>query len=213
MVNIKICGITNLEDAKLCVSAGVNLLGFVVDIPTDLPFKISEENAKKIITSLPKNTEKVMITTFSDPVKTKKLCNSIGATAIQIAASSRISPEELATAKGLFKGIKIIKSVPLVDASSVENALAYADIADILLIENRGVSNQKPDWKLAAELVRKCKKPVMLAGGLNPENIAVAINSVKPWGIDVMSGVEDSTGKKSAAKVKELVTAVQNAKL
>jgi phosphoribosylanthranilate isomerase len=154
-----------------------------------------------------------MITTFSDPVKTKKLCNNIGATAIQIAASSRISPEELAAAKGLFKDIKIIKSVPLTDASSVKNALAYADIADILLIENRGVSNQKPDWKLCSELVKKCKRPVMLAGGLNPENVTAAICDVRPWGIDVMSGVEDSTGKKSAAKVKALVTAAQNAKL
>lgn len=206
MVKVKVCGITSIEDAQRCVAAGADMLGFVVDVPVEGPFKLSADDAAVISKGVPAHVEKIIITSAADPAKLKALCGKVGATGIQVVASSKISPSGLAALRGLLGGLKVIKSVPIVDAPSVEAALAYSDVADILLIENRGVSTQHPDWKLCAELVHACKKPVMLAGGLNPANVAEAIAAVKPWGVDVLSGVE-TDGRKDATKLNAFISA------
>ena len=206
LLKVKVCGITSIEDARKCVSAGADMLGFVVDIPIDAPFKLSADDAAAISKVLPAHVEKIIITSATDPARLKGLCGKVGATGIQVAASSKISPSDMLALRALLGNLKVIKSVPITDAASVEAALAYSDAVDILLIENRGVSNQRPDWKLCAQLVNSSKKPVMLAGGLDPANVAQAVAAVKPWGVDVMSGVETG-GRKDATKLGAFISA------
>jgi phosphoribosylanthranilate isomerase len=212
MVKVKMCGITNADDAKLCVAAGADMLGFVLEVPTEGPFKILPEAAAKIVSILPKHTDKIVVTSIPDAAKTVALCKQIGATGIQVTATSKVSPSELAKIRDMLGGLKIIKSVPIVNKTSIEAALAYSDTADIMLIENRGVSAQMPDWQLCAEFVQRCPKPVMLAGGLNAANVSAAISAVKPWGIDVMSGVE-TDGRKDPVKARAFIDAARRAVL
>ncbi|MEI6632869.1 MAG: phosphoribosylanthranilate isomerase [Chlamydiota bacterium] len=197
MVRVKICGITNIEDARLAVRAGADALGFVF---APSPRRISPETAAGIIASLPLFVSTVGV-----------FVNERAARIREIAAQCRLGwiqfhgdegPEECAEFGG-----RAIKAVRVKDSDSLRGLDRYR-VGAILLDSHvpgaRGGTGIVFSWELAAAL--PTATPVILSGGLTVENVARAIAAATPYAVDVSSGVESEPGRKDPALMEEFVS-------
>lgn len=221
---VKICGNTNVEDAIMAVEAGADAVG-VINVANTRRY-IDLEDAKKICEALPIFVSKVVVVTLDNmPVEVVhdkiKSIEELGADCIQLHGEE---PVELAAdlRKSMKSGIRIIKKVAVGGDKEkcLERALAYENVVDAILLDTAaaaggtgeiGGTGKEHDWNISKEIVERVKKPVILAGGLNPENVAKAIELVKPYAVDVSSGVESEVRKKDAVKVKEFIEAAKPA--
>ena len=197
---IKVCGITNIEDALLASSLGVDALGFVF---AESKRRITPENAKKIIDTLPPSILKVGVFVNEKEKTVKELAKICGLDALQFHGDE--SPEY--TQK--FKQI-VIKSFRVKDEDSLKVLSSYkvsAYLLDTYSQKAYGGTGEVFNWDLAVKT--KQFGPIILAGGLNPDNIEEAIRKVKPYAVDVSSGVESSPGKKDKHKLEEFVKRVR----
>ncbi len=202
----KICGINTWDNAKIALDCGADALGFLVGITHLAEDKIEVEDAKKIIDKLPPFVSSVAVTHLQDAKKIVDMCKYLGITTLQI--HDYISPEEVAYCKSELKSVKIIKAVHVIDGDkpgTIEMAHSFEDVADALLLDSRtaerlGGTGKIHDWNISKEIVSQLSIPVMLAGGLNDQNVYDAVMKVRPYAVDVNSGVEVD-GNKDRDKV------------
>ncbi len=210
MVKVKICGITNPEDAINCQRLGADAIGTVVDVPVETPRKITTDKAKEIHASLPFFTPGVVVIMPKTAEEAIEMVQKIKPYAIQLHGNE--STELLENLRNRLQ-IKIIKTVHVKDDKALETAKEYAEHCDAILLDTAtaemGGSGVKHDWNISREITETIKKPVILAGGLNPENVKEAIREVKPYAVDVSSGVESVPGRKDYDLVKRFI---ENAK-
>lgn len=217
MLWIKICATTNLDDALASLAAGANALGFIL---TASPRQITPEQAAEIIAALPPSVEKIGVVVNESPEALAKLATDVGLTGLQLQGDE--SPDQLPEfrrALGLRKIIKTLQARELLTAPSKLDAyLAARDSIDAILLDSgsptaRGGTGQPFDWNAALPIVERIKQhvPVIIAGGLNPTNVAEAIRLFDPCGVDVVSGVELSPGKKDVVKLRAFVAAARAA--
>jgi phosphoribosylanthranilate isomerase len=204
MLRIKICGITELEDARHAIHCGADALGFVFFAQS--PRCIGPERAAEIIRQLPPFVATVGLFVNEDPVRVREIAQTCRLDAVQLHGDE--SPEACAA----IPGRKVIKALRVRDEKSLAGAGAY-DVSALLLdawVPGRfGGTGTVFNWQLAAEMARS--RPVILAGGLNPVNVGEAVRAVRPYAVDVSSGVESSPGKKDRQKVAEFVAAARKA--
>ncbi len=202
---IKICGITNAEDAVLAVEAGADALGFVFYRKS--PRYIEPTLARQIIMSLPPLVIPVGVFVDEDQQVVRNLMDDCGLTVAQLHGNeSAIYCKEL--------GRTVLKALRVKDRSTF---LALAEfrgragvrgfILDAFSEQAYGGTGQVIDWQLAAEVAKAAN--ILLAGGLTPDNVEMAIQTVQPYGVDVSSGVERSPGKKDPEKVRGFIQAVR----
>ncbi|MGB2728924.1 MAG: phosphoribosylanthranilate isomerase [Halobacteriota archaeon] len=223
---VKICGNTNVEDAIVAVEAGADAVG-VINVANTRRY-INLEDAKVIFEALPIFVSKVVVvivTLDNMPVEVVhdkiKSIEELGADCIQLHGEE---PVELVAdlRKRMKSRIGIIKKVAVGGDKEkcLERALAYENVVDAILLDTAaaaggtgeiGGTGKEHDWNISKEIVERVKKPVILAGGLNPENVAKAIELVKPYAVDVSSGVESEVRKKDAVKVKKFIEAAKPA--
>lgn len=187
MVKVKICGLTCLEDALAAAWLGADALGFVF---TQSPRRIAPETAAAIIAQLPPLVLNVGVFAGEPGEWIEEVRRSCRLDAIQL--HGPIEEDELALLGG-----RIIKAFNLA-GSDPPSAWAYPR-ATLLLDSGPGGSGQTFDWTKAVALARQ--RPIILAGGLNPENVVEAIKTVRPYGVDVSSGVESRPGRKDHDKL------------
>jgi phosphoribosylanthranilate isomerase len=217
---VKICGNTNVEDAILAAEAGADAIGVIYVANTKR--YIDLEAAKRIFDAVPIFVSKVVVLTLdNDPIKTVhdkiKLIADTGADCIQLHGDEPV--ELIADLREFMTDrIRIIKKIGVGGAKKkcLENALAYESVVDALLLDTVtggaiGGTGKEHDWNISKEIVATVKKPVILAGGLNPDNVANAIALVKPYAVDVSSGVEREVRRKDAAKVSSFIEAAKSA--
>jgi phosphoribosylanthranilate isomerase len=204
MTKIKICGITNLEDALQALELGADALGFVF---APSPRKILPEEAKKIIEKLPPLVVKVGVFVNQDRPWVKEQISRCNLDLLQLHGEE--TPEYCL----FFHPLPVVKSFRIKDESSLEQIPPYLSAVKAFLLDTAGEG--KPGgtgkvfrWELALE-VQKLGKPVILAGGLNPENVRAAITMVRPYAVDVSSGVETSPGKKDYNKLRQFIQQVR----
>jgi phosphoribosylanthranilate isomerase len=196
MTWIKICGITNLEDAQTAVEAGADAVGFVF-YPKS-PRYVNVETVKAITAQIPAKIEKVGV--FVDQAKEVP-----GLTAIQM---------HFTNGQGKLPNTWLKKYLVL---SPKTPAPLEGHIDAIFLdsgtVEQPGGTGQTFDWEASRPLVENLSKSyrVVVAGGLTPANVAEAIRILRPWGVDVSSGVEASPGKKDPQKIRDFIDAVKKA--
>lgn len=197
---IKICGITNQEDALKAASLGVNALGFVF---APSPRQVKPQEAKKIIQLLPPFLSKVGVF-FNQPYgEVAEIIRYCGLDTVQLHGEE--SPEYCeALPVPVIKGFRVGKRESL---NSLPDYKVAAFLLDTYSKEQAGGTGRTFDWNLAKEV--KQYGPVILAGGLNPENINLAIQEVQPYGIDVSSGIELRPGKKDPLKLVKLVEKIR----
>jgi phosphoribosylanthranilate isomerase len=201
MVRVKICGITNIKDARHAIACGADALGFV--FYSGSPRHVSAEKARSIIAALPPMVTTVGLFVNETPDRVRMIAKVSGIDVIQLHGDE--SPSACN-----YSPYRVIKALRVKDAESVEKHSAYRTsglLLDAWCPDSYGGTGKSFDWDLAADISRK--RPVILAGGLTPENVGDAVVSVQPWAVDVSSGVEISPGKKDP----ELVAAfIRNAK-
>lgn len=205
---VKICGITNLADALAAVAAGTDALGFVFVPGT--PRFIAPEQAAAIIRELPPFVAKVGLFVNAD---TQTVATTIARTGVD---TIQLHGEETPDFARQFRGaVKVLKAFRIRGAESLAALPAYADAADAWLLDafvpgSHGGTGARFDWEHAVA-AKQHGKPVILAGGLTPENAAEAVRRVQPFAVDVSSGVEAAPGRKDAAKIAAFIRAVTRA--
>lgn len=199
MVKVKICGITNLQDALASVEAGCDALGFVFYKKS--PRYIDSEEAREIIQALPKEIVKIGVFVNSSEADIKQIAKTCGLKILQLHGNE--SSEFCAK----FKGYKIIKSFRIKNKIDLKNILKYnifAFLFDTYTPLKPGGTGKVFDWKLVRH-VNGLKRPVFLSGGLNKNNVRKAIEIAKPDWVDASSCLEKSPGRKDIKKVKEFI--------
>ncbi|MFQ6136985.1 MAG: phosphoribosylanthranilate isomerase [Candidatus Hydrothermarchaeales archaeon] len=212
MVKVKICGITSVRDALECVRLGADFIGTIVEVPVATPRKISADLAKGIHRSLPLLALGVVVMMPQTIKEALHMTEEIRPYAIQLHGNENIEfvkklREKLET--------KIIKTIHVQDESAIEDAREYSKYCDAILLdtmtEELGGSGITHDWEISRKIVKSVDRPVILAGGLNPENVKEAIEKVCPYAVDVSSGVESKEGRKDYDKVERFIENVGGA--
>ena len=217
-VFVKICGITNVEDARAAVEAGADMLGFNFYPPS--PRFIEPDAARKIITAIraePRSDDErvIMLGVFvNEPVENViRIAERSGLDGIQLHGDETVEYcRELNQNAPRRFVIKVVRSNGAVDFPHLSPYAADAFMLDAYDPKLRGGTGQTADWTLAREAARQLPR-LFLAGGLSPENVAEAISVVRPYAVDACSALELSPGTKDHARVKEFVAAVRAVKL
>lgn len=204
-IKIKICGITSVYDARMVCSFPIHGIG--LNFVKRSKRRISLRAAREILAKIPPLIEPVLI--FEDERLSEVIYTAatLGVSTLQLHGTETVS--YCHDLKRFNKHLKIIKALPTKEAS-VNQLNAYKKVCDCFLLDSFDRKNQmggtgKPsDWNIAQEIVSKTRLPVMLAGGLNPYNVNSVIKRVKPFGIDINSGVESRVGKKDKSMIERL---------
>jgi phosphoribosylanthranilate isomerase len=204
MVRIKICGITRKEDALFCAKLGAHALGLVFYEKS--PRFVPVEKAEEIIREVPPLICWVGVFVDEDPKRILEISRGLGLWTVQLHGSE--SPQ---ICEALRKeGLKVIKALRVKEEKDLKGWEEYGKVASALLFDTKveglmGGSGQRFRWDILKGLRGI---PFILAGGLNPDNVKEAIEVVKPWGVDVSSGVEKSPGIKDPKLVKAFIRRV-----
>ncbi len=202
MVRVKVCGMTRVEDAQLACELGTSAVGFV--FWEQSPRCIEPTRAREIAATLPSQVISVGVFVNPSEAEVRSIADSVGLGAIQLHGDETVDLCERLP-------YPVIKAVPLKDAESVEAAWRLPDAVTVLLDVhdpvNRGGTGQPVDWTLAAQVAGR--RRVFLAGGLTPANVVGAVSAVRPYGVDVSSGLETSPGVKNPEAVRAFFRAVQ----
>lgn len=210
MLEAKICGITNIEDLSLCVKNHVPVLGFVVEYPAPVPWNLTAEQAQTLISKLPLQVKSCMVTSGA-PEQVVRLARQLRPDRIQL--HGRESPSEVQTIAADLAplGIQIIKAVHASPSAMwLKHAAAFARSgADALLLDPRTPDDPASSGQIDLEQYRMLHRtvavPVILAGGITPDNLQWVVSRANPDAIDLLSGVESSPGKKDPYKVAALI--------
>ncbi len=203
-VKVKICGITRAADAQAAAAAGADLLGF--NFWTQSPRCLTPAAASDIIRALPPFVVKVGVFVDAEPETVLEAVRVCGLDLLQFHGDE--TPDYC-----LQFNLMSMKAFRIRDAESLAALPAYhtdAWLLDAFVAGQPGGTGATFNWDLAVE-ARKLGRPVFLAGGLTPENVATAVRRVQPYGVDVSSGVESAPGVKDYQKVRDFIAAAKQA--
>ncbi len=202
-IRIKICGITNKEDALLAVKLGADALGFIF---APSPRRVTPEIARSIICAILPFVKTIGVFVNENPVRIKEIIHFCGLDLIQLHGDE---PPDLCSE---FMP-NSIKAFQLKDESNLQSIKPYdgkvrALVFDTYSEEERGGTGKTFDWDLAVK-GKESGIPIILSGGLTPSNIEEAVMTVKPYAVDVNSGVEEWPGKKSPVLMKKMMEKIK----
>lgn len=198
-IRLKVCCISSKEEARLAVRAGADALGLVGDMPSG-PGIIGDELITEIAASVPPPVATFLLTSETESGRIAAHAAATGVSTIQIV--DHIAPQDYASLRSATDGRRLVQVVHVESEETIPLALSYAGVADALLLDSGrpsaavrelGGTGRTHNWEVSAEIVRKSSVPVFLAGGLNPLNIQDAVRAVKPYGVDLCSGVRTGT--------------------
>jgi len=198
MVKIKICGITNLEDASMAVRLGAQAIGFIF---APSPRQVKPEKARDIIKEIPPFVKSVGVFVDEDPAVIREIIQFCGIDLIQFHGGE--SPD--ICGEFMPRSIKAIRIKDDLTPGSIESyrGKIRALLLDTFSEDRAGGTGRSFDWNLAIR-IREMGIPIILAGGLGPHNIEDAISRVRPYAVDVNSGIEERPGKKNHKLMKEM---------
>lgn len=209
---IQVAGIIDAAEAALVQECGVRYLGFPLRLPVNRE-DLTEAEAAAIIRSLRPPARGVLITYLDQAEAVIAFCRALRARMVQLHGD--ISTPELARLRELDPGLTIIKSLvvgrhpmPVLEGLVTElGPLVDGFLTDTYAPDTgaAGATGRTHDWALSRRLVELSARPVILAGGLTPANVRLAISTVRPAGVDVHTGVEDATGRKDRVKLQAFV--------
>jgi len=200
-IKVKICGITNLEDAQAAVDAGADALGFLFyrHSPRYVPPKVVRE----VVAELPPFILPVGVFVNEEVNVVRDVMDECGLAIAQLHGDETVAYCE-SLGRPVLRGIRLRdRSSFLAMAEYKGRAQVRGFVVDAFSEAAYGGTGRVADWHLAAEAARTL--PILLAGGLTPLNVAEAVRTVRPYGVDVSSGVESSPGKKDQAKLKAFI--------
>lgn len=214
MVRVQIAGVSSLEEALEAERAGADALGFTVRLPSGVHDDLTETKARSIINVLPPFVSTVAITYVSNAREAADLCRYLGVSAIQLHGEFPV--QELPMLRASLPHLKIIKAVHVTGPEAIHAARPFERRVDAIILDTydpetgrHGATGKAHDWAISRLIVETVRTPIILAGGLTPENVADAIRTVGPWAVDVHTGVEDAHGTRNIAKIRAFVAAAK----
>ena len=210
-VKVKICGITRKEDLDAAAAAGADAVGFVVGVASS-PRNLSLTEAEKLIRQVPPFVKSVLVTvpgSIDDISEYEKLNPDV----IQIHGENL---HAAASVRLKLPNTQLIRAVNAQFANDLDAVSRAATLFDAVLLDSfvdgrYGGTGVVHDWELSKRVKQAIQpKPLILAGGLNPDNVAEAVRTVEPYGVDVSSGVEQQPGIKSHKKMVEFIKNVKD---
>lgn len=204
MTRVKICGVTRDDDLEAAVDAGADAVGVVCDVPVETPREVSPERAAALVATAPPFVTTVLVTMPAGPERAIELADAIEPDAVQIHGGMR--PGDLAYVRAKVDARVLFA----VDADDVADAAVYDDVVDALVVDSAdgagaGGTGETHDWDRTRAATVDLSSPVILAGGLTPDNVAEAVRTVEPFAVDVSSGVEAREGVKDTDAVRSFV--------
>jgi phosphoribosylanthranilate isomerase len=203
MVRIKICGITNVQDALSAIHFGADAIGFVFHQKS--PRVVDPETAGTIISEIPPFVTTVGVFVDEEKQRIEQIARNIGLDVVQLHGSE--SPE------ACFMSVRVIKAIRVRELTDLEPLNSYnvsAFLLDTFSPHSAGGTGQAFNWDIAVEA--KNFGRIILAGGLTPDNVEEAVRMVQPYGIDVSTGVEgNEKGRKDREKLKSFINTARNA--
>jgi phosphoribosylanthranilate isomerase len=211
-MRVKICGIRRVEDALAAVDAGADAVGCLVGLDYAAPDNIDPGTARGIFAALPPLVARVLVTHRTGLAEVTALMHESGATVAQLHGD--FPTVAIPALREALPYAAIVKSVHVTGDETVAAALAAARSADAILLDTIargriGGTGKTHDWKISARIAAASPKPVILAGGLNPDNVAEAIERVRPFAVDVNSGTRGADGWKDHAKIRSFIQAAR----
>jgi phosphoribosylanthranilate isomerase len=208
---VKICGIRRYEDALIAAELGADAVGLLVGQRHNSPDFISAAVARDISRALPPSVEAVLVTHIEDIDELERLLQQSGITTVQL--HSEIASSSVERLRGRVPDVKIFKSVHVISADSVAYPEAFEKLVEGFVLDSINVATgqlggtgKTHDWSVSRQIVMRYPEiPIILAGGLNSENVRSAIEYVHPFGVDVNSGTKGSDGFKDARKMREFI--------
>lgn len=210
---VQIAGVIDAAEAQMLQQCGVRHLGFPLRLPVHRE-DLTEDEAAAIIKSLAPPVCGVLITYLSEAGEIAAFCHALGARIVQLHGD--IAQTELKRLKTLDPNLTVIKSlvVGMRDDKALEATLQeLSPFVDAFITDTfdpisgaSGATGKAHDWRVSRRLVKLSHRPIILAGGLTPENVKRAILEVRPAGVDAHTGVEESTGRKSREKVQKFLS-------
>lgn len=213
-MKVKICGIRDEEELKICIKYA-DAVGFVTEYPLDVPWNISREEARKLIKKTPPFVSTVVVTSGSAE-KVAEIVEYTRPDAVQLHGEE----SEREVREIVDTGVKVIKALPvdvntgrIYGEDAVKVALSYERTGvDAILLDSKvgrsGGTGKTFNWVIARKVRERINLPLILAGGLDSGNVRIAVEYVKPYAVDVISGVE-TNGRKDERKVREFVLAAK----
>ncbi|QSW99112.1 phosphoribosylanthranilate isomerase [Haloterrigena alkaliphila] len=211
MTRVKICGLTNEDDLETAVDAGADALGVICDVSVDTPREVSVERARDLVAAAPPFVTTVLVTMPTGLERAIELVERVEPDAIQLHGD--VPPDDLAFLRGKIDSTLLLA----VDADDAARAESYDDVVDGLLVDTPaddggGGTGRTHDWDRTRAATADLESPVILAGGLTPDNVADAVRTVDPFAVDVASGVEAAGGVKDPDAVRSFVDRARNAR-
>jgi phosphoribosylanthranilate isomerase len=224
---IKICGIRRPEEIELANLYGADAVGFITEVPVESPRKLDSDTAASLVSDVPKSLSSVLVIMPENFAKALELIEKVNPDIVQIHSKLPLSELEIIKEKTDIPIIKTL-SIPAQDETSGKRSrktsvisellkkvclLEEAEVADSILLDTGkpgkpGGTGCVHDWSLSKRIAEKTRLPLILAGGLKPENVQEAIRAVSPYAVDTASGVETS-GKKDALKIRSFIEEVR----
>lgn len=210
---VKICCISSASEAELAIAAGADALGLVSDMPSG-PGVVSDALIQAIAATVPPPLATFLLTRRLDLAGIVAHCRVAGCNTVQIV--DHVDPAVLVGVRSALPWLRVVQVVHVTGPESVQLAATYGRVAHAVLLDSGrpgadflelGGTGRTHDWDLSARIVAETPVPVWLAGGLNPGNVADAIATVKPFGVDLCSGVR-TDGHLDPAKLEAFMAAV-----
>ncbi|WP_255148749.1 phosphoribosylanthranilate isomerase [Halorarius halobius] len=200
MARAKVCGLTREADVRAAVDAGADAVGFVVNVDVETPREIPPARAEELAATVPPFVTTVLVTMPDTAAEAVTLAELVGADAVQ---THGLSPADVGVVATSFHG-------PVIPAVSSDEVADYANVGHALLVDTPseaggGGTGRTHDWDATRTATADVDRPVILAGGLTPENVQAAVDAVEPYAVDVASGVEASGGVKDHGAVERFV--------
>lgn len=204
MTMVKVCGITNVADARAAAEAGTDAVGFIF---ADSPRRVDPETARGISIALPENVLKVGVFVNEEPREVLRVAREVGLDVAQLHGDE--TPDEVAEIRA--GGVAVMKALRVRNAGDLAGVEGFG--ADLYLLDAysakaRGGTGKTFDWGVAKSL--KGRGNIVVSGGLTPENVREAVEFFGPYGVDASSSLEDAPGKKNDDAVRRFIVAAKS---
>ena len=216
MVRVKICCMASADEVRLAVELGAAAVGLVSAMPSG-PGVVADDALPAIADSVPPGVAAVLLTAATEPREIVRQQRAARVGAVQLV--DRLTPNARRALRDALPGVRILQVVHVTGPASVEEAAGAAEASDAVLLDSGrpdapvrelGGTGRVHDWALSARIREASAVPVFLAGGLRPDNVSAAVRTVRPYGVDVCSGVR-TDGRLDRTKLAGFMAAVRRA--
>jgi phosphoribosylanthranilate isomerase len=209
MLRVKICGNRTSDDLALAGRMGADAVGLIVGVRHRSEDALEPAVAAMLLRSVPIFVNSVLVTHLLTAEQVLELHKVVPASVIQL--HDAIVPKEVEAIRRAIPHIPLIKAVGVTDEQAIDTARRFEPYIDALLLDTHtsdriGGTGLVHDWSISRRIVADVNRPVILAGGLRPDNLTQAIEAVRPYGVDVNTGVEFPNGEKDPNRVKEFIS-------